>query len=156
MRSPSPGATNFGNSDPSQADGPRLLNRDTCRSTPTEPTLVTLVLFAGLVLVLGAGPRLPAEYTTEMSAARSASMSAWKAVLQTPSSVMPQESLTTSGASSVSGLPSGSSSHWNTSCTALSVVTPALSKIRPAIHCASGAMPMAVPPASPPRTRPAT
>ena len=56
VSTPSPGATSCGNSEPSQADGPRLLNNATCRWSSTAPTLTTLPALAGLTLVELIGP----------------------------------------------------------------------------------------------------
>src|SRR5262249_55916880 len=65
-----------------------------------------------------------------------------------------QELLTTSGASGVFGLPSGSSSHWKPRWIALLVATPLSLKILTAIHCACGATPIVAPDALPPPITP--
>ena len=75
-----------------------------------------------------------------MPAARSAARSPSNSVSQRPGPPSSQEPLTTLGASSVRGLPSGSSTHSKTRCTALVVLRPPSPNTRPAITRASGAI----------------
>ena len=56
----------------------------------------------------------------------------------------------------MSGLASGSSSHWKVWCTALTVERPASSKTRAAIQDAPGAVPIVVPLLLPPTITPVT
>src|SRR4051812_42526655 len=63
-----PGATTFGNTEPSQPEGPRLLAALTARFASTAPAENAEGLAAGLAALLGAGPSLPAANTTAMPA----------------------------------------------------------------------------------------
>src|SRR5215813_1174014 len=71
-----------------------------------------------------------------------------------PEADIAHESLTTSGASAVAGLPSGSSSHWNPWWIPVEVAVPRSLNILTAIHVASGASSTELPPASPPTITP--
>src|SRR5262245_54647810 len=108
---PTPGATRPGYVPPPHADGPRLLAAATASVRSVSPTARASGLFAGLTLVLDVGPLFPAAKTGTIPAARSARRSSWNSRSH-PAVVIDQELLTTSGASGVLGLPSGSSSHW--------------------------------------------
>src|SRR5215472_16020062 len=88
-----------------------------------------------------------------MPAARRLARSGWKLSRQ-PDFYIAHESLTTSGASALPGLPSGSSSHWNPWWIPVEVAVPRSLKILTAIHVASGAIPTELPPASPPTITP--
>ena len=87
-------------------------------------------------------PKLPAANTGRIPAARSACTSGWKARSQPGPAPSDHDPFTTSGASVVSGSPSGSSTHWKAWWTAVVVAAPWSSKIRAAIQVASGATPM--------------
>jgi hypothetical protein len=67
-------------------------------------------------------------------------MSESNSVSQRPGSPSSQEPLTTLGASSVLGLPSGSRTHSNTRCTALVVLRPPSLNTRAAMMRTSGAI----------------
>src|SRR5262249_40248657 len=71
-----------------------------------------------------------------------------------PEAEVAHELLTTSGASAVAGLPSGSSSHWNPWGIAGGVGVPRAVELWRAIHAASGAPPTELPRASPPTITP--
>src|SRR5499425_437241 len=88
-----------------------------------------------------------------MPAARRVARSGWKSSRQ-PDADVAHELLTTSGASGVAGLPSGSSSHWNPWWIPVEVAIPRSLNILTAIHVASGATPTELPPASPPTITP--
>src|ERR1700745_1701135 len=88
-----------------------------------------------------------------MPAARRLARAGWEASRH-PAGGRGHESLTTSGASAVAGLPSGSSSHWNPWWIPVEVAVPRSLKILTAIHVASGAIPTELPPASPPTITP--
>ena len=152
---------------PSQAEGPRELKVLTWEKSisdddpvPTEPTAKALLLLAGEMLLSGpAGPgsMLPPAKTTAIPASLRACTSGWNSVLHCPArDSKPQELLTMSGASSVAGFPSGSSSQAKAWWMRLSGALSLLSKIFAAIQRAPGATPMAVPVALPPTSTPAT
>ena len=107
-----PGATSFGYTVPSQADWPRLLKLAMASAASIAPAEKPCGLLAGLTLVSGAGPSLPAANATAMPAFLSTSMSALNSVMHCPAvPTRPHEAFTTSGASTVFKSPSGSSSH---------------------------------------------
>src|SRR5689334_22264294 len=89
-----------------------------------------------------------------MPPARRLRRSGWNSRLQ-PAAEPVHEAFTTSGASAVAGLPSGSSSHWNPLWIAVVEAAPRSLKIFTAIQRAPGATPIAVPPAEPPTITPA-
>src|SRR6266550_699160 len=150
---PTPGAVSFGATDCAQADGPRLLDGSIASASSVPPTANASGRLAGLNTVPAVGPKLPAANTGRIPAARRLPRSGWKSRLQPPADIV-QESLTTSGASAVAGFPSGSSSHWNPRWIVVEVVLPRSLKIFTAIHFASGATPIELPPASPPTMTP--
>src|SRR5512132_1393437 len=88
-----------------------------------------------------------------MLAARRLARSGWKSSKQ-PELDIVQESFTTSGASAVAELPSGSSNHWNPWWMPREVAVPRSLNILTAIQVASGATPTELPPASPPTITP--
>ena len=135
-----------------QADGPRLLSGSIRSPASVPPTENADGSAAGLMLVPALGPELPAAKIGTMVDDRSAARSDSN-VRSHPAAIV-QESSTTSGASLVAGLPSGSSSHWKPRWTPAAVATPWSLKIFTAIQRASGAIPIAEPPASPPTIAP--
>src|SRR5215210_334079 len=90
-----------------QGEGPRPEKAEVASPDETLPTATALGAVAGLPPVLGRGPALPAANTGTMPAARSAAMSTSNSVSQRPALPSSQEPLTTCGASSVAGSPSG-------------------------------------------------
>ncbi len=100
---------------------------------------------AGLALVLGYGPKLPAGNTGRMPAARRACTSGCRERSQPGPLPSDQEALTTRGASAVVGSRSGSRTHWKAWWSAVRLDRPALSKTRAAMNVAPGAVPTAVP-----------
>src|SRR6476646_6379624 len=103
-----PGATTsgYGPTDPPQLVGPRLLIAAMPSEMSTEPTANASGLLAGLGEEFVAGPKFPAAKTGVMFAATSAARSSSK-VRSQPGAPSVHELLTTRGASSVSGSPSG-------------------------------------------------
>ena len=95
---------------------------------------------AGLAPVPAPGPELPAANTGTMPAARRAARSPSNSVSQRPGPPSSHEPLTTLGASSVRGLPSGSSAHSKARCTALVVLRPPSLNTRAAMMRTSGAI----------------
>ncbi len=117
------------------------------------PTAKAPGLFAGLRLVLALGPLFPAAKIGRMPAARRFCRSSWNSRLH-PGELSVHELLTTFGVSAVLGSLSGSSSHWKPRWIPAVVATPWSLKILTAIHLASGATPIEVPPASRPTMTP--
>ena len=101
------------------------------------------------------GPKLPAANTGTMPTATGAMRrSSWNSRLH-PGLLKVHELLTTAGASGVPGLPSGIHQPLESQVDGRGRGDVRLSlKILTAIHCAAGATPTEVPPASPPTITP--
>ena len=132
--------------------GARSVDRS---SWAVAPTANASGLFEGLTLVPEPGPVFPAAKTRQNPRGAQAA----EVVLELETAARRGERpgvVDDVGASSVAALRSGSSSHWYPRWIRLSVDEPWSSKILTAIHFASGAIPRAVPPASPPTITPVT